>query len=121
MGEIHKDIHENCTLVENSADRNQPRKPEEENSNFLATASTQTDLKMAKYSSSSSEELLTHKVRCLEKELEICNNKRLTKFQKTCDKNKKTISVQTTNSIFEAYDKLEREHKTQEKILRDNK
>ena len=121
VGEIHKDIHENCTLVENSADRNQPKKPEEENSNFLATASTQTDLKMAKYSSSSSEELLTHKVRCLEKELEICNNKRLTKFRKTCDKNKKTISVQTTNSIFEAYDKLEREHKTQEKILRDNK
>ena len=65
--------------------------------------------------------MLTHKVRCLEKELEICNNNRLTKFQKTCDKNKKTISVQTTNSIFEAYDKLEREHKTQEKILRDNK
>ena len=33
----------------------------------------------------------------------------------------KTISVQTTNSIFEVYDKLKKEHKTMNKILRDNK
>ena len=76
---------------------------------------------MAKCSSSCSEELLTHKVRYLVKEFEICN-KRLEKYQKAeCEKKMKTISVQTTNSIFEAYDKLKREHKTLEKILRDNK
>ena len=61
---------------------------------------------MDKCSSSSSEELLMHKVRYLEKELQICN-KGLAKYQKAeCEKNMKTISVQTTNSISEAYEKL---------------
>ena len=61
VGEIHKDIHENCTLEANSDELNQPRKLEEEKSNLLATASNQTDIQMAKCSSFSSEELLTHK------------------------------------------------------------
>ena len=105
MGGIHKDIHENCVLESNSDEVNQPGKLVEETPNLLTTASTQTDIQMEKCSSSSSEELLTHKVRCLEKELQICN-KRLAKYQKAeCEKNMKTISVQTTNSI-EAYDKL---------------
>ena len=106
VGEIHKDIHENCVLESNSDEVNQPWKLVEETPNLLTTASTQTDIQMEKCSSSGSEELLTHKVRYLEKELQICN-KRLAKYQKAeCEKNMKTISVQTTNSISEAYDKL---------------
>ena len=42
VGEIHKDIHENCTLEANSDELNKPRKFEEEKSNLLATASTLT-------------------------------------------------------------------------------
>ena len=106
VGGIHKDIHENCVLESNSDEVNQPKKLVEETPNLLTAASTQTDIQMDKCSSSSSEELLTHKVRYLEKELQICN-KRLAKYQKAeCEKNMKTISVQTTNSISEAYDKL---------------
>ena len=106
VGGIHKDIHENCVLESNSDEVNQPRKLVEETPNLLTTASTQTDIQMEKCSSSSSEELLTQKVRYLEKELQICN-KRLSKYQKAeVEKNMKTISVQTTNSISEAYDKL---------------
>ena len=95
VGGIHKDIHENCVLESNSDEVNQPRKLVEETPNLLTTATTQTDIQIEKCSSSSSEELLTHKVRCLEKELQMCN-KRLAKYQKAeCEKNMKTISQLT--------------------------
>ena len=53
--------------------------------------------------------------------MEINNNK-LAKYQElVCGKNMKTISVQTNNTIFEDYAKLNKEHKTLDKILNDNK
>ena len=38
-----------------------------------------------------------------------------------CEKNMRTIGVQINNSIFEAYDKPDKEHKTLNKILDNNK
>ena len=114
VGEIHVDILENSTLEAKSVEltqlREKCRKLEEEKSSD-----------MSKRNSSSSEDMLTHKVKYLEKELEISNNK-LAKYKElVCEKNMKTISVQTNNTIFEDYAKLNKDHKTLNKILNDNK
>ena len=78
MGEIHDDILENCTSDELIQLQAKCKKLEEE-------LGTEKSNQIANCSSSCSEELLTHKVRYLEKELEI-SNKKLSKFQPVCDK-----------------------------------
>ena len=86
VGEIPEDILENCATTNIQNDNQTNRTP-------------------------TTNELLTLKVKCLEKELDISNQK-LTKYLGTeYKKNENTVSAHTDNGIWESYDALNIEHK----------